>query len=100
MNKHCKLNFKLTKEIKLVAWALITILFFHLDISDNEKLRIELEKHGIGRLFPKLSKAGVTPSILWDLDEDAIKQCQLDAIENIQYKKALKDKSGNNLVYC
>ena len=39
-------------------------------------------------LYEKFHQAGVTPDIIWVLDDDILRDCQLTKIEKLRYKTA------------
>ena len=63
--------------------------------SDDEELKKELERNGIGALYSKLHKAQVDANILWSLDDESIKLCNLTPIEILKYNTAKEKRLGN-----
>ena len=50
-------------------------------------------------LYEKFHGAGITSDIIWDLDDDILKDCELTKIEKLRYQKAaakFKEQNSNN----
>jgi len=62
--------------------------------SDDEELKKELERNGIGALYSKLHTAQVDINILWNLNDELIKLCNLTPIEKLKYETAKDKRSG------
>lgn len=58
----------------------------------------ELKTLKLDILYEKFHGAGITSDIVWDLDEDILKECDLTKVEKLRYQKAaakFKEKLSN-----
>ena len=63
--------------------------------GDVDGLKKELDRHEIGELYEKLHKAKVNVNILWTLEDELLKFCDLNPIEKKLYETAKKKQSGS-----
>ena len=62
----------------------------------------ELKTLKLDILYEKFHGAGITSDIIWDLDDDILKDCELTKIEKLRYQKAAAkfkeflNKGGNS----
>ena len=61
----------------------------------DDGLKKELDRHEIGELYEKFHNAKVKVNILWTLDDELIKFCNLNPIEKKLYEIAKRQQSGS-----
>ena len=95
------IHWKTVKDSMLVHLLTIDLIWFEGEeqegsaLSDDENLKKELARHGIGALYSKLHNAQVDVNILWSLDDELIKLCNLTPIEKLKYETAKGKRSGD-----
>ena len=64
----------------------------------DEMLMTELKKFNLQLLYDKFREGKITSDIIWYLDEDILKECDLTKVEKLRYQKAaakFKEKLSN-----
>ena len=62
----------------------------------NYELLDTLKWWKMEHLYPKLKSQKVTIGVLWELDDDMLKDCKLNRVEKLQYSKAKEEHLNAN----
>ena len=67
---------------------------------EDNMLMNELKSFNLEVLYEKFCGAGITSDIVWDLNDDILKDCNLTNIEKLKYQKAVQrhTKKFNELI--
>ena len=57
-----------------------------------------LAKHGLISLYSKFVEAGVDEEILWELDDEFLKEAGLTAVQKLRYRRAKERLYGTGKI--